>query len=127
MGSVTEAWVRLEGWSERHTPTSAALLAPSVTVDAISRAEAELEMTLPAELIESLRRHNGVTQRTRILPKAPPLSSTDIVDQYDERMAGVARVNTHLGDVKAAVDELGHQETDHSVAPPNESGQDISA
>ena len=86
MGSVTEAWVRIEDWLQRHAPATAALLAPPAAATAIGAAEDRLEITFPPGLVESLRRHDGVTQRVRVLPEASPLSVAGIVDQYDERM-----------------------------------------
>ena len=62
------------------------MLAPAAARSAITAAEVELELPFPAELVESLRRHDGLTERVRVLPKAPPLSVAGIVDQYQERM-----------------------------------------
>jgi cell wall assembly regulator SMI1 len=86
VASVTEAWARIEGWMGRHTPRCAAVLAPPAAASAIAAAEVELGLTFPVELVESLRRRDGLTTRARVLPKAPLLSVADIVGQYQERM-----------------------------------------
>jgi cell wall assembly regulator SMI1 len=70
----------------RHTPKSAAVLAPPAAPSSIIAAEAELELTFPAELVESLRRHDGLTTWMKVLPEGSPLSVAGIVDQYQERM-----------------------------------------
>ncbi|MBQ0906807.1 SMI1/KNR4 family protein [Micromonospora sp. U21] len=86
MASVTEAWARIEDWMGRHTPRSAAVLAPAAAPSAITAAEVELELVFPAELVESLRRHDGLTEWANVLPEAAPLSVAGIVEHYQARM-----------------------------------------
>ena len=80
MGVVTEAWARIEEWLARHTPASAAALAPPADPADIAAAEAALGLAFPPELVESLRRHDGQRIWANILPKGrrcrPPASST---------------------------------------------------
>lgn len=86
MGSVTEAWAWIEGWMGRHAPQSVAVLAPAAAPSALTAAEGELGLTFPAELVESLRRHDGLTTWANVLPEAAPLAVVAIVEQYRERM-----------------------------------------
>lgn len=79
MGTVTEAWIRIEDWLRRHAPVSAAVLAPPADPAEIAAAEDTLGLALPAELAESLRRHNGLRKWAKILPEKPPLSVARIV------------------------------------------------
>ncbi len=86
MATVTEAWVRIERWLHQQTPKSGALLAEPSTSDAISRAEAQLGFAFPAELVESLLRHDGLTEWANVLPEATPIGLKDITEQYEIRM-----------------------------------------
>jgi cell wall assembly regulator SMI1 len=80
MGVVNESWVRIENWLERHAPTSMAVLAPPADPGEIVAAQAKLGLTFPAELVESLRRHNGLLEWANLLPENPPLSVAGIVE-----------------------------------------------
>jgi cell wall assembly regulator SMI1 len=84
--SVTDAWARIEGWIGRYAPVSATALAKPADPDAITAAEAELGLTFPSELVESLRRHDGLTEWANVLPEAAPLSVTGIVAKRRMRM-----------------------------------------
>jgi cell wall assembly regulator SMI1 len=84
--SVTEAWVRIEDWMRRHAPASATKLAGPVAAGSIARGEAQVGLAFPAELVESLRRHDGLTEWANVLPEAAPLGVGEIVEQYRERM-----------------------------------------
>lgn len=80
MGVVTEAWARIEVWLGRHAPASAAVLAPPADPGEIAAAQVTLGMTFPAELIESLLRHDGLLKWANVLPENPPLSVAGIVE-----------------------------------------------
>jgi cell wall assembly regulator SMI1 len=87
MATVSEAWSRLDRWLARHAPASAALLAPPADPREITSAEAALGLTFPPQIIESLRRHNGVVNEAGLLPGKPLLSVADIVDQRGENIS----------------------------------------
>jgi cell wall assembly regulator SMI1 len=80
MGVVTESWIRIEGWLGQHAPTSAAVLAPPADPGEIAAAQDTLRLTFPGELVESLRRHNGLLEWANVLPENPPLSVAGIVE-----------------------------------------------
>jgi cell wall assembly regulator SMI1 len=80
VGVVNEAWARIEAWLERHAPASAAVLAPLADPAEIAAAQVTLGLAFPAELVESLRRHNGLLEWANILPENPPLSVAGIVE-----------------------------------------------
>lgn len=73
MATVTEARAQIEEWLARHAPASAAVLAPPADPAEIAAAEATLGLAFPPELVESLRRHNGLVEWANILPENPPL------------------------------------------------------
>ncbi|WP_203935002.1 SMI1/KNR4 family protein [Virgisporangium ochraceum] len=83
MGTVTDAWADIERWLARHAPRSAALLAGPADAAAIAAAEARLGLAFPPELVESLSRHNGLTQWDNLFPGHPPLSVDGIVEHYE--------------------------------------------
>ena len=59
MDSVDAAWLRIEAWLAGHAPATLATLRPPAGLDQIEAAEAELGMSFPADVIASLRRHDG--------------------------------------------------------------------
>lgn len=68
---VNRAWERIETWLGEHAPRSAASLRPPATDEAITRTQRAIGVRLPAELVASLRRHDGVddgTVETFVLP-----------------------------------------------------------
>jgi len=79
----------------RHAPGSAAVLAQAADQAAIVTAQAELGLSFPAELVESLRRHNGLTEWANVLPEAAPLSVAGIVEQRQMRMEIAADENVN--------------------------------
>jgi cell wall assembly regulator SMI1 len=86
VAAVTDAWVRIGNWMASHAPTSADVLAPPATAEAVAAAEAELGLAFPSELFESLRQHDGLTKWANLLPEAVPLSAAGIVEHYRMRM-----------------------------------------
>jgi cell wall assembly regulator SMI1 len=86
VATVTEAWTRIAGWLHQYTPRSGALLAGPAAADLIEAAEAQVGVAFPAELVESLRRHDGLTEHANLLPEAAPLALRHIVEQYEIRM-----------------------------------------
>src|SRR5262245_54784983 len=79
---VTDAWVRIDAWLARHAPASAAVLAPPADPAEIAAAEAEIGYAFPAELVESLRCHNGVLTWANLMPELPPSSVAGIVTYW---------------------------------------------
>jgi cell wall assembly regulator SMI1 len=86
MAGVTDAWARIEGWMLRHAAVSAEMLAGPADPAAIAAAEAELGLAFPAELTESLLRHDGLVDWANVLPEAVPLSTAGIVEHRQMRM-----------------------------------------
>ncbi|MEU4560592.1 SMI1/KNR4 family protein [Actinoplanes sp. NPDC023936] len=86
MATVTEAWTRIERWLRQYTPRSGALLAGPATSDLIRTAEDQTGVAFPAELVESLLRHDGLTEWANLLPEATPLGVKHIIEQYEIRM-----------------------------------------
>lgn len=83
MGQVTDAWIGIDRWLARHAPASLALLAPPADPAEIAAAEDRLGLTFPADLVESLLRHNGQTEWAKMFPGRPPLSVAEIVEHYE--------------------------------------------
>ena len=86
MATVTEAWTRIEGWLHQYTPRSGALLAGPAATDLIVAAEVQTGVAFPAELVESLLRHDGLIEHANLFPEATPLALADIGEQYEIRM-----------------------------------------
>ncbi|MEU8817502.1 SMI1/KNR4 family protein [Actinoplanes sp. NPDC048796] len=86
MATVTEAWIRIEGWLHHYTPRSGAVLAGPAAPELIEAAEVQAGVAFPAELVESLLRHDGLTEPANIFPEATPLAVEEIGEQYAIRM-----------------------------------------
>ncbi|MBB2948570.1 cell wall assembly regulator SMI1 [Actinoplanes lutulentus] len=86
MATVTEAWIRIEGWLHQHTPRSGARLAGPATSDLIMATEVQTGVAFPAELVESLLRHDGLIEQANLFPEAKPLAVKEISEQYEIRM-----------------------------------------
>ena len=86
MGTVPRAWARIEDWMQQHAPASAALLAPPAQEARIAEAQAVLGADLPDELVDSLRRHDGLLEWGNVLPDTPPLSVAQLVEEWRTNM-----------------------------------------
>ncbi|MFF5078140.1 SMI1/KNR4 family protein [Actinoplanes sp. NPDC000266] len=93
MTAVAEAWARIERWLHEHTPKSEALLAGPAAPEAIAVAETRLGVAFPAELVESLLRHDGLTEWDNLLPETTPIGLGEIVEHYEIRMDVAADVD----------------------------------
>jgi cell wall assembly regulator SMI1 len=85
MGQVTDAWSAIERWMARHAPRSAELLAGPADPAEIAAAEARLRVAFPPELVESLRRHDGLSRWgwDNVFPGQPPLQVAQIVAHHE--------------------------------------------
>lgn len=81
---MDRAWERIETWLAANAPVSAATLRPPAGDDSILRTQRETGVPLPAELVASLRRHDGVDQAIRTFVFPPfmhPLTASGIADE----------------------------------------------
>ncbi|GAA3388993.1 hypothetical protein [Cryptosporangium minutisporangium] len=83
---IAEAWARIEDWLASHAPVSAAVLAPPAAPEVITAAEAALGLEFPRQLVESLRRHDGLTEWANVLPESRPLAVAEILEHHRIRM-----------------------------------------
>ncbi|BCY12323.1 hypothetical protein L3i22_074110 [Actinoplanes sp. L3-i22] len=83
---MTEAWIRIEDWLRQHSPGAFGKLAGPAGSAAITAAQERLGVTFPVELVESLRRHDGLTEWVCFFPEQEPLSLDQIVEFYEIRM-----------------------------------------
>jgi cell wall assembly regulator SMI1 len=60
---VTAAWKRIEVWLAAKAPASRRSLGPPAAAKEISAAQRRMSVAFPADLVASLRRHDGVTDR----------------------------------------------------------------
>lgn len=60
---VDRAWERIETWLAEHAPVTAASLRQPADDETIMATQREVGVRLPAELVASLRRHDGVSGR----------------------------------------------------------------
>ncbi|MFF5646778.1 SMI1/KNR4 family protein, partial [[Kitasatospora] papulosa] len=58
---MDRSWQRIETWLAEHAPRTFDSLRPPASADAVSAAADELRMKFPADLVESLRCHDGVS------------------------------------------------------------------
>jgi cell wall assembly regulator SMI1 len=79
---IDRAWSRIERWLAQRAPASYASLRPPASPADIARAQTVLGRRLPAELVASLRRHNGValdrSSSFSLPPFYTPMSATAI-------------------------------------------------
>ncbi|WP_369229711.1 SMI1/KNR4 family protein [Streptomyces sp. R21] len=81
--AVADSWARIDAWLARHTPVSHAQLRPPASVSEIEAAERTLGVTFHADLVASLRCHDGVELKDRAVELAyygPPSSLTAIIE-----------------------------------------------
>jgi cell wall assembly regulator SMI1 len=64
----------------RHAPTTFAELAPPATSDEIANAQTQMGLRFPAELLESLARHNGAERYSGVLPGNAPHGAAQMVE-----------------------------------------------
>jgi cell wall assembly regulator SMI1 len=69
---VNRAWERIEKWLAANAPASAATLAPPASMYDISHMQQQIGVPIPAELIASLRRHDGAGRTLRNAFLLPP-------------------------------------------------------
>lgn len=97
---VQEAWDRIDAWLREHAPRTFATLGPPAEPAEIAAAERELGIVFPAELVASLRRHNGAvggaevfrfSSHDRLLPVSEIVQETrfmrHLADGLDEEEA----------------------------------------
>jgi cell wall assembly regulator SMI1 len=78
---VNAAWDRVERWLKANAPTTAATLRPPATIARIAETQRKIGVALPAELVASLLRHDGVSGigESFALPPFHHLAGTDTV------------------------------------------------
>ncbi len=81
MSMVVEAWSVIEEWLARHAPSCSGLLGPPASPASIAAAEAAVG-DFPADLVTSLRRHDGLLTWANILPSASPLPVAKIAENW---------------------------------------------
>lgn len=80
MTTISESWNAIDAWLRSHAPATAAMLASPAEPEQIAAAEETLGLSFHPELVESLRRHNGVQDSANVLPMGVPLSLDEIVE-----------------------------------------------
>lgn len=94
---VNQAWQRIEAWLAAHAPATAATLRPPATSEQIVKAQREVGVALPAELIASLLRHDGTDHPPTgftLPPFYAPVSAADLASDA----AMMCEVLISLGD-----------------------------
>ncbi|WP_416978216.1 SMI1/KNR4 family protein [Streptomyces sp. T028] len=105
--AVEESWARIDLWLARHAPLSHARLCPPASTEEIEAAERALQVDFPADLVASLRCHDGVELQEGAPVLAyygPPSGVADIV-----------RSTTFLRDVGAGMAEVEDEEEELAV------------
>jgi cell wall assembly regulator SMI1 len=71
---VNQAWERIERWLRAHAPATLATLKPPASASQIRAAEAAMSVGFPADLVASLRRHDGAsTTNLHTVFQLPPM------------------------------------------------------
>jgi cell wall assembly regulator SMI1 len=83
---VDVSWQRIETWLAAHAPASLEHLNPPAHRDDINAAERLLGGPLPAELVQSLTRHNGVSRWSNLIPQASPMAADTIAQRWQTSM-----------------------------------------
>lgn len=98
--SVSLSWQRIDSWLAVHAPASLALLNPPVTQDALESAQQVIGAEFPAELVESLRCHDGLSGWAALMPAQPPLSAAQIAGHWKMWMGfgGLDQVDPATGE-----------------------------
>jgi cell wall assembly regulator SMI1 len=82
---VNRAWERIEHWLAANAPTTAATLAPPASAEKMAETQRRIGVPFPAELIASLRRHDGAGTNMRagftLPPFYLPLSTESITSE----------------------------------------------
>ncbi|MGW7328504.1 DUF4259 domain-containing protein [Streptomyces sp. NPDC054840] len=79
---VARSWARIDTWMQRHAPASHALLAPPADSAEVEAAQEAMGVRFPADLLESLACHNGITQWANLVPDQPPMSIAGMVEHW---------------------------------------------
>ncbi|MEU9554198.1 SMI1/KNR4 family protein [Streptomyces fumanus] len=87
---VCAAWGRIDTWLAAHAPRTFAELSPPANPAAVERAQREMGLRFPRDLLDSLACHDG-TEGWTSLPERPPLSVAGIVEFRRRGMALLER------------------------------------
>ncbi|MFB7052630.1 DUF4259 domain-containing protein [Streptomyces vinaceus] len=79
---VSHSWARIDSWMQRHAPASYALLAPPADAVEVEAAQETMGVRFPADLLDSLACHNGLTKWANVVPDQPPMSVAGILDHW---------------------------------------------
>jgi cell wall assembly regulator SMI1 len=85
---VSSSWRRIDAWLAVHAPASLAQLNAPVTPEALAAAQRVVGMEFPADLVGSLRCHDGQDDGvwTPVLPVKPPLDAASIAGDWESWM-----------------------------------------
>lgn len=83
---VTAAWAQIDAWLGAHAPPTLALFAGPASDEAVREIASTVDVEVPAELVASLRCHDGLLDWANALPEAPPLSARRIAEVWRDRM-----------------------------------------
>lgn len=98
---VDAAWQRIETWLAGHAPATAATLAGPATPEQISAAQHGIGVPLPADLVASLLRHDGVTPGRPGTFTLPPFFEPLSAHGIGTEAAMMCEVLTSLGEDSA--------------------------
>lgn len=84
--AVCAAWSRIDTWLVAHAPRTFAELSPPADPADVERAQREMGLRFPQDLLDSLACHDGAEGWTT-LPEKPPLAVAEIVEVRRRGMA----------------------------------------
>ncbi|MFE5482928.1 SMI1/KNR4 family protein [Streptomyces sp. NPDC056527] len=77
--TVSESWARIDAWLRTHAPASFHVLAPPADPDAVEKAQTDMGLRFPPDLLDSLACHDGQIKWANIFPERPPAPVAEIV------------------------------------------------
>ncbi|WP_405792950.1 SMI1/KNR4 family protein [Streptomyces sp. NBC_00029] len=101
---VADSWARIDAWMQRHAPASYALLAPPADPAEVEAAQKAMGIRFPADLLESLACHNGITEWDNLVPGRPPMSVAGILAHW-QMCVEIAGDDPDLAEVSDGSDE----------------------
>lgn len=95
---VNRGWERIERWLAAHAPATFASLQPPATPQQIADTQRQLGVAIPAELVASLRRHDGAGYNLRTAFTFPPFYNPISAKDISWEVRSLCEVLTSSGD-----------------------------
>ncbi|MFD8999002.1 SMI1/KNR4 family protein [Streptomyces abikoensis] len=87
---MRESWSRIDAWLRTHAPASFRVLAPPADPGTVEKAQMQMGLRFPSDLLDSLACHDGQTEWANVFPERPPVPVAEMVSfwQTSVELAG---------------------------------------